>query len=123
METASYDIRFDEQRGLLKLTLRGFWSLGTLDAVRTELVEVAARVRQQHSSFPVLSDSSAFAVQSVEVADRLGELMLAGAQVNSGRVAIVVGSILNKKQAERALQAPNLRVFVDKEEALEWLMQ
>ncbi|WP_188055892.1 hypothetical protein [Sphingosinithalassobacter sp. CS137] len=123
METASYDIRFDEQRGLLNLTLRGFWSLETLDAFRTELVEVAARVREQRPSFPVLSDSIAFAVQSVEVADRLGELMLAGAQVNSGRVAIVVGSILNKKQAERALQAPNLRVFVDKEEALEWLMQ
>lgn len=41
--------------------------------------------------------------------------------MRSGRTAIVVGSVINKLQAQRTLIDPDLRVFLTLDEATAWL--
>lgn len=116
-----YSIRFDTATHTLHLTLHGFWSTAMLTRFTTELAIRATALRAQYGSFAILSDSTDFAVQSAEVSKGFEKLRNRGAQTHSGPTAIVVGSMLNKLQAERSLKAPHVRVFLNVEEAREWL--
>ncbi len=40
---------------------------------------------------------------------------------NKGHYAIIAASTFNKIQAKRAIPQPNVQVFSDTEEAMEWL--
>lgn len=118
---APFAIRFDARTSVLHLTLSGFWTPDTLrDFARALLAEVA-RIQKTRPSFDVLSDSRAFPVQSPEVGQGFTRLMSGSSERNTGRRAIVVASALNKMQAERTLASPNLRVFLDPDEAAAWL--
>jgi len=53
----------------------------------------------------------------------LANIMRGGMTFTSGRTAVVVGSQLNRAQAERTLVHPRVRIFMGMDEALEWLNQ
>lgn len=57
----------------------------------------------------------------MDVADLLAQIMRAGMAMTSGRAAVVVGSLLNKAQAERTLVHPRVRVYATLEGATNWL--
>lgn len=116
-------VRIDErrQRGLLTIAIDGFLARDDLPGLATAL---GTRAREAHAAgraFDVLVDSRGFPVQANDVADGLAAIMRGGMALTSGRAAVVVGSQLNRLQAERTLVHPRLRVFMALDEAEEWL--
>jgi hypothetical protein len=59
----------------------------------------------------------------MDVADLLSEIMRGGMAITTGRAAVVVGSQLNKAQAERTLVHPRVRVFTTMKAARAWLAE
>ncbi len=116
-----YDIRFDPARRIFRLKLTGFWSMATVVRFAAELLVRATAARVRHRRFAMLSDSTAFPVQSAEVSARFDRIMQRGLAMDMGPCAIVVGSHLNKLQAERVFQSDRIRVFLDAAEAEAWL--
>ena len=116
-------IRIDERRehGLLTLTIDGFL---TPDDVAALAAALGTRARDAHAegrAFDVLVDSRGFPVQANDVADGLAAIMRGGMALTPGHAAVVVGSHLNKLQAERTLVHPRLRVFLALDKAEDWL--
>ena len=116
-----YDIRFDARKRILRLRLEGFWTPVTLARFMADLKAEATKVRASHGGFATLSDSRDFPVQSPEVAGGFAALMQGGGAGQAGPTAIVVASVLNKIQAERALNTPSVKVFLALEDAQRWL--
>lgn len=113
-----YDIRSDARTGTVFLTLRGFWTLDTFHRFSEELKAEIIRLRGRHGKVKVLSDSREFPVQSHDVMEAFAQSFR---KPTGNRTAIIVGTMLNKMQAERTLGSPGLRVFLSVEEARAWL--
>ena len=120
-EGAPFEIHVDEAAGIIRTVLRGFWTLDDLHAFGRGMFEAVGRVARRHAVFALMSDSSAFKIQSAEVGDAFAKMMEQGNRAHTGPTAIVVGSRLNKLQAERLFGDPNVRVFIDADEARGWV--
>lgn len=116
-----YVIQFDPETRILHLTLEGFWSVEILDDFATELRAKSTELQKLYGTYATLSDSTGFAVQSLEVARGFEKIQTRGVHANLGPTAIVAGSMLNKLQAERSLKGPRVRVFLRLDEAQNWL--
>lgn len=118
-----FTVSIDEKAGILHLKLIGFWTPDTVRDFAAALIPAVERLRRRHPSYSVLSDSTEFPVQSPEVGEGFERLMAGGASRTGGRTAIIVASMLNKFQAQRVFRAPNIRIFLDRDEALAWLAE
>jgi hypothetical protein len=107
----------------VRISVKGFWRLEDVPAVASTLHETLRRARQSNDDFNVVVESFDFPVQANDVADMLTNVMRGGINLTSGRVAVVVGSQLNKLQAERTLAHPRVKVFLSMEEGERWLGQ
>ncbi|KQN09414.1 hypothetical protein ASE85_00035 [Sphingobium sp. Leaf26] len=112
-----YD-RFDNR---LTIKVAGFWTADDVVALATEVGSKARQASAIRDDFNVVVESFDFPVQANDVADLLANIMRGGMTFTSGRTAVVVGSQLNRAQAERTLVHPRVRVFMTMEEALLWL--
>ncbi len=118
-----YEIDFDPVRKLLVLRTEGFWSLGTLAAFAAAALARGAIARARYGRYAILADSRKLPVQSAEVARALDAVVSKSLALSDAPYACVVGSMLVKLQAERVLNRPNCRVFLDMDEATAWLDQ
>jgi len=116
-----FEIEADERAGIITMVLRGFWTLGTMEKFEAAMAEAIARVAPRNPMFALLSDSTDFKIQAPEVGARFTEMMMAGAARHVGPTAIVVGTTLNKMQAERVFPDPHVRIFSDLGEARRWI--
>ena len=116
-----FQIDYDRHANCLNMRVEGFWTAETVAALAKEVGVKAQEARAIRDDFNVLVDSLAFPVQANDVADLLSNIMRGGISLTSGRAAVVVGSQLNKAQAERTLVHPRLRVFLTIEDARDWL--
>ena len=123
MGEPNFTIAIDPGRKLLRITLRGFWDIATMDAYDAELRRVGGELTaagHRREELIALVDARALSVQSQDLIstykDRFG-----GAERHGRRVATLASSVLFKKQAER-IAFPNQRIYMDEEEALAWLM-
>lgn len=116
-----YTIRFDPARRIFHFELHGFWTMGTVIQFGVELLTRSTVARLRHGRYAVLSDSRDFPIQSATVAPYFERIMARGIEMDVGPCAIVVGSHLNKMQAERVLQGGRARIFLDYAEAEAWL--
>lgn len=117
-----YDIAYDDALNTVNLRLTGFWTKETMDQFIEEFGALATRLGRAKRAFVVLSDCREYPVQSAEIGEAWSRV-LGSAPITTAPYAVVVGSVLNKLQAERALTAPNVSVFADMGAALEWLAQ
>lgn len=111
----------DRERGLLTITIDGFLAPDEVPALAMTLGGLARDAHAAGRPFDVLVDSRGFPVQANDVADGLALIMRGGMALTPGHAAVVVGSHLNKLQAERTLVHPRLRVFLALDEAQDWL--
>jgi len=118
-----FQVDYDRHANCLTIDVAGFWKPeDVVDLAR----EVGAKARQAQAirdDFNVIVTSLDFPVQANDVADLLANIMRGGMTLTSGKSAVVVGSQLNKAQAERTLVHPRLRVFLTLEEAERWLQE
>lgn len=115
-----YQIRFDARTRTLRITLSGLWTVEVLRGFGAEMM--ARRQQAGDGDFDVLSDSRAFPVQTNDVAQAFTATMNAPIP-GLRRIAVVVGSMLNKLQAGRVFTAPHIRVFTDMAAAEAWLAE
>lgn len=113
-----FQVEYDPRTNVFGITVKGFWKLEDVPALAAA---VGAQIREASHDFDVLVESLDFPVQGNDVADLMTNIMRGGMAQTSGRAAIVVGSQLNKLQAERTLAHPRLRVFLSMAEARAWL--
>ena len=106
---------------MLRLTVAGFWTPDDVSAFARAVGAASQQARAIRDDFDVIVDSLKFPVQANDVADLLTNVLTGGAPSTSGRFAVVVGSQLNRLQAERTLVHPRLRVFLSLREARDWL--
>ncbi len=118
-----YSIAYDEQRRQVTATLRGFWNPDTVARYAADLFAVIGRIDRSRGPFHMLARSAELAIQSPETVKAFNEFMAEFEQRSTGRVAITVGTMLNKIQASRALANHRIRIFVDEDEALAWLSE
>ena len=116
-----FRIELDADAKLVRITVAGFWEPQDVPVFAKAVGARAQEARAAGDDFNVLIESLDFPVQSNEVADLLASVMAGGAALTSGWIAVVVGSQLNKLQAERTLLHPRLRVFLSIAEARDWL--
>lgn len=118
-----FRIDYDISANLLMISVSGF--LKPEDASVLALA-IDAKAREAHAlrdDFNVIVESLEFPVQAMDVAEPLAEIMRRGIILTSGRAAVVVGSQLNKLQAERTLVHPRVQVFSSLDAAQLWLDQ
>ena len=118
-----FQVEYDASANLLTLTVRGFWQP---DDVAAFAASVGAKVQEViaiRTDFDVIVESLDFPVQAIDVADLLINIMRGGMAQTSGHAAVVVGSHLNKAQAERTLVHPRVRVFLALADARRWLAE
>jgi hypothetical protein len=116
-----FEVEYDRRNTIIRISVRGFW---TPEDVPMLAAAIDAKVREARAvgdDFDVIVESLEFPVQANNVADLLSGIMRSGMAMTSGHAAVVVGSLLNKAQAERTLVHPRLKVFESVAEAQSWL--
>lgn len=116
-----FRLYYDARRNRIMAEIRDFWTLDTVREFAAAAGAKAQEVRAIRSDYDVLIDSRHFPVQAHDIAALLPNIADAGLSLTSGRAASVVGSHLNKLQAERTQTNPRLKVFLTMEEAEAWL--
>ena len=120
---AKYRLEYDPVRNRILATIRDFWTTQTVREFAAASGALAHGVRETRDDYDVLIDSRAFPVQSNEIADLLPSIAEGGLSLTSGRAASVVGSHLNKLQADRTQTHPRFRAFMTMAEAEAWLAE
>lgn len=115
-----YELNYDPHSGILRLRLTGFWTEDTMRNFLGVFMPMISRLSLSHPDFMVLSDCRDYPVQSPAIGIAWARVLGADPAVTVP-YAVVVGSILNKLQAERALVAPNVRIFTGMDDATAWL--
>lgn len=116
-----FRLDYDPVSNRVLVEIRDLWTVDTVRAFAAASGAFAQQTRTTRADYDVLIDSRDFPVQTNEVADLLPSIAEAGLTLTSGRAASVVGSALNKLQAERTQTNPRMRIFMTVEEAEAWL--
>uniref|UniRef100_UPI0035C9B44E hypothetical protein n=1 Tax=uncultured Sphingomonas sp. TaxID=158754 RepID=UPI0035C9B44E len=116
-----FTVEYDRHANILWLRVEGFWKPQDVEAFAREVSCKALATQAIRADFNVCVESFKFPVQAIDVADLLTHIMRGGMAMTTGRAAVVVGSQLNRAQAERTLVHPRVRVFLDLDQARNWL--
>lgn len=116
-----FHVEYDRVENVLHICVKGFWQPEEVGPFAAAVDAEARAARAIRDDFDVLVESFEFPVQATDVAELLTGIMRSGIVLTNGRAAVVVGSELNRLQAERTLVHPRVRVFSSLEEALRWL--
>ena len=115
-----YSVDYDSQAGIVRMSVEGFWTRQTVEALSIDLLAVLSRVKASGRPVLVLSDAREFPVQSAEVGEAFAVMDAQAAKLRD-RLAMVVGSTLGKMQARRAAGS-DIGFFDSMEEAEHWLL-
>ncbi|MDE0879408.1 MAG: hypothetical protein OSB00_12215 [Sphingomonas bacterium] len=116
-----FKVDYDRAANCLNIAVKGFWKPEEVALFAKEVGLKARTARAIRRDFNVCVESLEFQVQAMDVAKLLTEVMRGGMALTTGRAAVVVGSQLNKAQAERTLVHPSVRIFLSTGKAREWL--
>jgi len=113
-----YDIQFDHESRLVRVTTLGFWDMGIFERFAADIADVIALTGRDCDN---LVNSEAIRVHPPEVAEALGRLAQHETLSFTGRIAIVSSSSLKKMQNKRSLGEGRFRYFASEDEASQWL--
>lgn len=116
-----FSFSYDPGRVLLSIVQKGYWSMAVFRDFEREFLAHHQRIKLGRKSYRVFADCREYPVQSTEIGEAFGKLFMKLMDENKGHYAIMAASTLNKIQAKRAIPQPNVQVFSDTEEAMEWL--
>ena len=117
----TYTIDVLNERPLLRITMRGFWTMETFNAYVRDCGAAIQKLVAGHGRFDMLSDCNGFPVQGPDVSAGFERLKEMGSPAPQNRIAIVSSSALSRMQAERLMGGPHSRIFASEIAALEWL--
>ncbi|QBM76582.1 hypothetical protein E2E30_12975 [Sphingomonas sp. AAP5] len=122
MEGEHFDINTDAARNLLRVTMRGHWTLDTVEAYKKAVLSAVSGMLAagcRRGDVLAFVDARDLSAQSQDaVADYKASMDRDG--LLPRRLATLVSSALFKRQVER-IAIPNQRLFSDEASALAWL--
>lgn len=121
--SAMFSFSYDPARVLLTVVQKGYWNLPVFRDYERDYLAHHERIRLTHRNYRVFADCRDYPVQSTEIGEAFARLFDKLMGENKGHYAIVAASTLNKMQAKRAIPQPNVQVFTDPDEAMEWLFE
>jgi hypothetical protein len=116
-----FSFSYDPGRVLLTIVQKGYWSMAVFGDFERDFRLQHDRIRLAHKSYRVFSDCRDYPVQSTDIGEAFGKLFVKLMAENKGHYAIIAASTLNKIQAKRAIPQPNVQVFSDADDAMDWL--
>lgn len=116
-----FEVDFIPRANRVTIRVWGLWQRDDITPFAAAVGQCLQQARAVSDDFDVLVESLDFPVQQHDVADLLPSVMRGGMPQTSGRAAVVVGSQLNKLQAERTLVHPRIAVFRSIDAAEAWL--
>lgn len=120
-ESTVFTVEYDMRYRIIRYRIEGFWDVATVARFRAELLGEVSRRAVGGARPAVLGDASNFAVQSASVAEAFQAFMMDDVMPRIGRLALIVATMLNKMQVERAAPPGQMKVFLDEGEAIGWL--
>lgn len=117
-----YHISYDEERILLTIVYKGYWSMEMFKAYEVEACAFHDRISQRHKNYRVLTDGSEFEVQSTEIGQAFEQLS-SKFMSNQGPIAMVINGAVSKIQVKRVTSQLNRGFFTNRQEALVWLFE
>lgn len=120
-ELPPFEIDVDQDAGVIRTVLRGLWTMDDLAGFSAGMFAAVQEIAPRHPVFGLISDSTLFQVQTLEVSVEFARLAEEGNRGRSGPTAIVVGSMLNKFQAKRMFPDPRVHIFTEYDAAQHWL--
>ena len=118
-----YSIDFDARQRIMHLSTRGLWDMKTHAAFIATVIAKGTHARLMHGHFAVLADLREHPVQKEELSEGSRGLMGHATKVTRGPIALTVGSMLGKLQAQRVLAIPSARIFLNHDEAIDWVQR
>jgi len=116
-----FDVEYDRGANCLNIVVKGFWEREDVAIFGGKMRSKARTAKAICGDFNAFVESLEFPVQAMDVAALLTHIMRGAMVTTTGRAAVVVGSQLNKTQAERTLVHPRVRIFLSTEKARLWL--
>jgi len=119
--TAKYEFSLDHARHLLRITMRGYWTIEDLHAFVGERRVVLTKAGWTAGNHVCLIDLRDYAVQSKEFHTEAHKVA-SDPRNKLARLAILHSSVLVKMQGDRTIPDDNRRFFDVEAEAIAWLM-
>ncbi|MDB5676318.1 MAG: hypothetical protein JWM65_3300 [Sphingomonas bacterium] len=120
-ESRMFHVNYDRSANCLSIAVKGFWKPEDGASFAREVGAKGREAKALRGDFDACIETLDFPVQATEVTDLLAHIMQGAMSVTTGRVAVVVGSQLNRLQAERTLVHPRVRIFLTLAKARAWL--
>ena len=123
MSVDPFDIVTDVPRNMVRVTMRGHWSLGTIADYRAAVGAAVTALRAKGCKgrdIAALVDARELTAQSQDAIADYRQSMIRE-EFLPRKLATVLSSALFKRQVER-IDIPNQRIFTDPGEALSWLL-
>ena len=118
-----FEIALDKRRALLRITLRGFWDVATMDAYEPQFYHALAELSRLRPALTLcLVDGRDYPVQSHAITERHNAFVASLGPLQADRAALIVTQTLVRMQAARGLPEDRMRVFESEAEAMAWLM-
>jgi hypothetical protein len=120
--TAMYSLEFEEETGILKVTVFGFFTDEVAAQFGHDFPRAVRSARARTSELRTLMDATVGTVMTPAVAARMKGLEEAFVTEPSDRAAVIVGSSLHKLQIRRIFDPRRTQVFVSENAARIWLL-
>ncbi len=120
-----FAIDIDVARRFAKLTVVGMWTRATLDNYVDQLTRAfdeTAALGATSREFRILVDLRRHGIQKRDVAAEIEVRLAQGAAQASRHAVLVSNSVLHAMQAKRAGSLIQAKVFLEEDDALDWLM-
>jgi hypothetical protein len=116
-----YEFDFDPRAEVLRIVMRGAWSLDTVARFAADVFAKGAEIRKAHDGFAILTDASNCPVPSSEVVAALSDVMIRGSSINPAPNATVLSIAFTAIESRSVLIPANYRIFFDRDEAMAWI--
>jgi hypothetical protein len=120
--TAEFSIAPDRMRGLLHVTMGGFFTPDDVAAFRNELEIKLQLLRCSPNAHVMLCDVRCMKIQPQEIVSTFAQIV-GNPRYRSRRLAFVTGSSLSRLQARRLTDRDGVSFFQHIELAEQWLFQ
>ena len=116
-----YDIAADQRTGLIRIAIRGFWTLADVECFAADHARCGRVIAATGRPAQTLIDYTDSSIQSQEVVAAFQAIALAP-KVRSHGVALFTTGSFARLQAQRvSTSRDDIRVFTDLAEAMTWL--
>ena len=115
-----FTFTLDRDRGLVRITMHGFWGLKDVEAFFETRRKVLAELGLPRNQHMTLTDLRGMKIQAQDVILSFQQ-GLAVPEEKARRLAIVVDAAMARAQANRAIASVDTRYFTEIEPAEAWL--